>query len=97
MEQKALQLDLRCLKEVSKWPRVMPFNTPSSYLFASIVMIAIFNEQTLFFYENGQRKGDLLYVLTAAFLRLEVSCFSWPLRKVLHDILTAPDYILAGL
>jgi len=42
--QMALQLDLRCLKEVSTWPHVVPFSTPSSELFASVVTMVIFNE-----------------------------------------------------
>lgn len=55
------------------------------------------NKPTLFFDEDRQWKGDLLFVLTAVYLRLEVFCYSWPLMKVLHNLLTAPDYALAGL
>lgn len=62
-------------------------------------MMVICSEQIHFFFfdEDGQRKGDLLYVLTVAFLRFEFSYFSWALMKVLHNILTAPDYALSGL
>jgi len=55
------------------------------------------NKSTLFFEEDGQKRGDLLHVLIAVFLRPEVPCFSWHLMELLHNLLTAPDYALSGL